>query len=88
MGLQGRVVRSALESVFVHIQRSIDLDLQAVPPDIGATVPSDNLHALIRVINPHAIAETLKRYADDCNEFAAARRAVPITQYKIRVAES
>ena len=88
VGLQDCVVRSALERVFVHVQRSVDLDLQAVPPDIGATMPADNLHALIWVINPHAIAETLKRSADNCNEFAAARRAVPITQYEIGVAES
>src|SRR6266446_10600960 len=77
----GQPVQGAL----VHVERAVDLDLQAVAPLGGPALAAYDLDALVAFVDAHVVAQPAQEAGDAIGEFRAAGRAVAIAQQEIAV---
>src|SRR6516162_6217038 len=71
------------QSLLVHVERAVDLDLQAVPLHRRAALPLDDLDTLVDFVDVHCVAEAAQLAGDKLGEFRLAGRAVAVAQHKI-----
>src|SRR5262249_46949181 len=72
-----------LDGLLVHVERAVDLDLQAVTMLGRPALPSDDLDALVNLVDAHVIAAPAQDARDKFGEVAAAGGAVAIAEYKV-----
>src|SRR5712692_10042974 len=75
--------RQFFQRLLIHVKRAVDFDLQAVPALGGAALAAHDLDALVALVDAHVIAEAAQEARDKIGEFAAAGRAVAITEHEI-----
>src|SRR5690348_8076005 len=64
----------------VHVQATVDLDLQAVAPAPRVRECADQLDALVRIVHLHLVAHAAQALGDERRELALARRSIAIPE--------
>src|SRR5712691_1055085 len=85
IGPQALETGPLLQGLLVHVERSVDLDLQAVPVLGGAALAAHDLNALIALVDAHVVAEAAQEAGDEIGEIGGAGRAVAVAQHEIAV---
>src|SRR5258708_27428567 len=66
-----------LQGLLVHVERAIDLDLQAVPVLGGAALAAGGLAAPVALGDPHLVTKPAQEAGDENGEIGPPGRAVP-----------
>src|ERR1700720_1244865 len=83
IGPQPVETRRSLQRTLIHIERAVDLDLQAVAILGRAPLPADDLDALVALVDAHIITESAQEARDEIGEFRRTSRAVAVAEHEI-----
>src|SRR5262249_22210555 len=72
-----------LQRALVHIERAINLDLEAVAILGRASLPSHDLDALVPFVDTDVVAEPAQEAGNEVGEIGCAGRAIAIAEHKI-----
>src|ERR1700751_1511311 len=86
VALQLAEAAGLFQRFLVHIERAVDLDLEAVPVGRRTALPLDYFDPLIDLVDAHRVAAPPQHPGDEIGEFRGAGCSVAITQHKIRTA--
>src|SRR6266851_195229 len=85
IGLQILETGQFLQGLLIHIERAVDLDLQAVPVLGGAALAAHDLDALITLVDAHVVTKAAQEVGDEIGEIAGAGRAIAVAEHEIAV---
>src|SRR6266702_289612 len=85
IGLQMLETGQLLQGLLIHVERAVDLDLQAVPVLGGAALAAHDLDALVTLVDAHVVAELAQEAGDEIGEITSAGRAVTVAEHEIAV---
>src|SRR5215831_9712635 len=84
VGLKAAKPAGLFQSFLVHVKRSVDLDLKAVPVHRRSALPFDDFHPLVNLVDADRVAAAAQICSDVVGKFGGAGCSVTIAQDKIR----
>src|SRR5229473_681472 len=72
IGAQTLETGPLFQGLLVHVERAVDLDLQAMPVLGGATLAAHDLDALVALVDAHVVAEVAQKARDEIGEIGGA----------------
>src|SRR3712207_9105763 len=76
VGAQALEARRLLQGLLVHVERPVDLDLQAADPAAGIGVAPHQLDPLVGIVEAHAVAQPPQRSEEHTSELQSRQYLV------------
>src|ERR1051326_8928371 len=83
IGTQPVEARQAVQCALVHVERTVDFDLEAVAILARTALPAHDLYPFVALVDAHVIAEPPQKARDELGEFRCASRAVAVAEHKV-----